>query len=321
MIKPISSYGCVVQAWKSSGGQNRKELKMVCRICGCKKVTCRCRECLGRKSSSAQTDGSKLETGSTRPMRSGAILSTESGGLPEPVGFSPEGPDKEHWQKMFDVAVKAQSLITGAVPTGGFIAAFYAGHRVSFDVDYLLINLKNEFDSVLETLADSEGWEMARKTTNKVILGSLDGIEVGYRQLRRTKPMRTTTVVTKGGKLVVPTFGECLNAKAAMTAIRGKTRDFLDVAALSIAAADDEAVLDNLLRLDSDFAGLQSHSIALSVAQALCNPQPDDLGSIDLKNYKGLTGRLSEWSEVDKECRRLGQLLTKRLAEPGKDTK
>jgi hypothetical protein len=215
---------------------------------------------------------------------------------------------------MLAVAIKTQKAVPGAVPTGGSIAAFYAGHRLSYDLDHLLQNLQGEFAEVVEHLDGVEGWKSARRTTGKVILGSLDGIEVGLRQIRRTKPMKTITIRTSNGEWTIPTYGEALNEKAAMVAVRGATRDFLDVIALVRAAKDRRAVIDNLLRLDEDFEGLQQHSILLSVAQHLCHPEPADLHSMDLSNYKGLSGDLTSWSVIRDECIQLGQELTRRIA-------
>lgn len=234
-------------------------------------------------------------------------------GLPHPIKFVPTGPFKEHWNAMVDAGVKSQKTVPGAIPIGGTIAAFYANHRLSYDLDHLLMHLRGEFQNILETLEDIPDWKLAKKSMDKVILGSLGNIEVGFRQIRRKKPLKTVAVTTPYGDWVIPTFGEMMNLKAAMIAVRGAVRDFLDFLALAKTANNNEAVLTNMMLIDSDFEGLQSHSVLLTVIQNLSDSAPEDLEDVDLKKYKGLKPEFQDWEKVKIECQGYGELLANLL--------
>ena len=71
--------------------------------------------------------------------------------------------------------------------------------RVSFDDDHVLSDLRNRFDDVLEHLERQDGWVTARLNRPVLILGSLDGIETGIRQLIRTRPLEVEDVEGPGG--------------------------------------------------------------------------------------------------------------------------
>ena len=47
-------------------------------------------------------------------------------------------------------------------------------------------------------------WQEARFRVPVLIPGSLDGIAVGYRQLRRTVPLETQALETPEGRLIIP---------------------------------------------------------------------------------------------------------------------
>lgn len=66
------------------------------------------------------------------------------------------------------------------------ISAVYARHRLSTDADHVLTDLRQHFDEVLATFEAVVGWTTARIQRPVQILGSLDGIEAGVRQLIRT---------------------------------------------------------------------------------------------------------------------------------------
>jgi hypothetical protein len=87
-----------------------------------------------------------------------------------------------------------QSVLPGAVLVGGTASALYTGHCFSFDHDHVLPDLRERFDSVLAELEAVAGWETARVNRPVQILGSLDGVETGVRQLRRPQPLETTVM-------------------------------------------------------------------------------------------------------------------------------
>ena len=53
---------------------------------------------------------------------------------------------------------------------------------------------------VLEAVEDDEGWATNRVTPGKVILGNLDGIEAGVRQMIRKTPLEVTTISVPSGE-------------------------------------------------------------------------------------------------------------------------
>jgi len=73
----------------------------------------------------------------------------------------------------------------GAVLVGG-PAALHAGHRRSLDGDHVLEDLRPRFDEVLAALERPPVADLTREETG-AILGSLDGVMTGIRQLRRTR--------------------------------------------------------------------------------------------------------------------------------------
>jgi hypothetical protein len=87
---------------------------------------------------------------------------------------------------------------------------------------------------VLDDIEDAEGWQRNRLTPGKIILGELDGIETGVRQMRRSRPLEVERVeLRSGATLTVPTIEEALRIKAFLAVQRNQVRDYLDIAALS----------------------------------------------------------------------------------------
>jgi len=219
---------------------------------------------------------------------------------------------KDLWRRVLEAGVKAQRLVTGAVTVGDTAAALFAGHRVSMYTDHLLSGLKSGFDEVLARLAASPDWKTARIDRPVLILGSIDEIQVGFRQSRRTLPMESTRIRTPCGELTVATLDELIGMKAYLAYERRATRDFLDFAALADSAGHD-VVLASLLRLDHRYGELQTVSVALEVAKTLAQPSPVDLDQTDLRAYKSLIPRWHDWQAVAEVCRRYGLLLGEKL--------
>ena len=116
----------------------------------------------------------------------------------------------------------------GAVLVGGTAAALHAGHRRSLDGDHVLEDLRPRFEEVLATLEAAAGWQTARVQKPVTILGRLDGVMTGIRQLRRTRPLETEIV----SGLRVPTLAEMARVKAWLLATRHTVRDYLDTVVL-----------------------------------------------------------------------------------------
>ncbi len=214
--------------------------------------------------------------------------------------------DEKTWHQVLRAAVDAQKLIPEAVAAGGTVAALYAGHRFSIDTDHLLMNLRDDFDHVQEILEESPSWRTNRTKPPVLILGSLHGIDVGFRQSRRSLPIERTELDTPGGKLRVPTLDEILGMKAFSVYSRRATRDFLDFAALSAQLSETE-VLQTLLRSDERYGELQESSVAFEISKALHEAVPKDLEEIHLEHYKGIQPPWSEWSYIEKICKMYGE--------------
>ena len=108
------------------------------------------------------------------------------------------------WERLLAAERHLQHLLPGAVLVGGTAAAIHAKHRVSMDGDHVLDDLRDRFDDVLATLEAAAGWQTERVQRPVLILGAMNGILTGIRQLRRIGPLETETV--EG--LRVPTLAE-----------------------------------------------------------------------------------------------------------------
>jgi len=223
----------------------------------------------------------------------------------------PEQP-AQRWVNVLRAGVEAQELVPHAVASGGTAAALYAHHRLSMDVDHLVSDLSERFEEIRETLERTPHWTTARVHTPKMILGALHEVPVGFRQMLRSLPIGTATVQTPSGPLVVPTLDEMIGMKAYLAYSRRATRDFLDFAALA-SCLDGPAVLASLLRSDERYGELQTDSVGLEIAKALAEPDPYDLESVDLREYKGVKPPWNQWSRVEETCRSFGTLLAEAL--------
>ncbi len=217
---------------------------------------------------------------------------------------------------MLDAAARLQQLVPDAGLVGWSAAAYHAGHRISFDDDHVVTDLRSRFDDVLSALGDSQGWVTARLNRPVLILGSLDGVETGIRNLIRTRPLEVETVDVPAGTLRVPTLAEITRIKAWLCLVRNATRDYLDVVALADrlgrrAAAD---VLPGLDDYYQDQRGSGGHRIATQVAKQLAEPAPGDLSDVDLSAYRQLRQRWQDWSAVADACRTLALTMLDRLA-------
>ncbi len=224
--------------------------------------------------------------------------------------LSPE--EQDEWNEIIKAGVRAQELIAGSIAVGGTAAALYAGHWISRDTDHLLMSLKENFDAVLEKLSDAPEWKLARTKKPVLILGSINDVEVGFRQSRRTAPIDTIEIETVYGKLVVPTLDELIGMKAYLIYSRRATRDFLDFAALT-ECADEREVLNSLLKMDGRYGELQIVSAALEVAKTLTEAAPFDLDETNLSNYKSLALEWRDWRKTKEICQRFGVLLGEKL--------
>lgn len=208
------------------------------------------------------------------------------------------------WERMLAAERHLQALLPGTVLVGETAAALHAGHRVSLDGDHVLEDLRPRFDAVLADLEAAAGWRTARVQRPVLILGQLDGIPTGIRQLRRLQPLETE--VRDG--LRVPTLAEMARIKAWLLATRHMTRDYLATVVL-LERLGDEAV-GALNRLDALYAQDNGQSVLAEVVDRLARAAPEDLAAVDLTTYKGLIPPWNDWEYL----RRRGHDWAARLA-------
>lgn len=139
-------------------------------------------------------------------------------------------------------------------------------------------------------------------------MGSLDGIQAGLRNLRRTRPLETMRIEVAPDLFVTaPTAEEMLRVKAYMVVQRNAVRDYLDVVALAHHLGSDEAisVLSGIDRYYDDRSRVAG-SVLTGLVLALTKPEPrDDEITAELVNYRGLEPRWQQWSDVVAACQSL----------------
>ena len=210
------------------------------------------------------------------------------------------------------VGVRANHEVTGSVALGGAVCALFAQHRTSIDIDFVLTDLKDRFQEVREHLFELSGWQEARFRVPVLILGSLDGIEVGYRQLRRSVPLETQEVETPDGALIIPTLEELLRVKAFLGYERNYTRDFVDFAELSC-LLESRQVVETLSTLDEKFKWEKQPSMILEITKVLLRPEPHDRETHGFETLRLLHPKLKTWEEVAAQCHEIGRLLSIRM--------
>jgi hypothetical protein len=224
------------------------------------------------------------------------------------------------WEQVLSAAAHLQRILPDAVLVGGTAAAIYAGHRLSTDADHVLTDLRQRFDQVLAELESVAGWRTARVRAPVHILGSLDGIETGVRQLIRDRPLDTTEIERFGQRLRVPTLAEMLRIKAVLILRRNSTRDYLDFAALADHMGVEEAI--SALRLfDSIYPQPNGESALQQLQIQLATPLPYDLDEVELAEYKHLAPRWHKWVEVQSACSACATLIFDRIVgcdDPGR---
>jgi hypothetical protein len=216
------------------------------------------------------------------------------------------------WEHLLSAAAHLQEILPNATLVGGTAVAIFAQHRVSHDADHVVPDLRLRFDEVLAQLEAVAGWRTARVKRPVLILGNLDGIETGVRQLIREQPLETQEVTVGGLRLVVPTEEELLRLKAVLILKRNATRDYLDFAALSERLGPDR-VKGALVTLDELYPQASGESAFQQMEAQLANPMPYDLEQTDLSEYRRLHPRWHDWSRVKDICATIAVELFRRL--------
>jgi hypothetical protein len=210
----------------------------------------------------------------------------------------------ERWEKLLAAEVHLQKILPNAVLVGGTAAALHAGHRTSYDGDHVLESLRSEFDAVLAELEAAAGWRTERVQRPVLILGRLEGVPTGIRQLRRTRPLETEVV--RG--LRVPTLPEMARIKAWLLATRSTVRDYLDTVVLfeRLGAAGVKAAMGGF---DEIYAQLSLASPLVEVAERLGAARPIDAAEIDLNTYRVLTETWNDWTHLEARGRHWSLVL------------
>lgn len=211
------------------------------------------------------------------------------------------------WEKLLAAERHLQALVPGTVLVGGTAAALHAGHRRSHDGDHVLGDLRERFDEVLSALEAAAGWRTARIQRPVLVLGGLDGILTGIRQLRRTAPLEVEEV--QG--LRVPTLPEMARIKAWLLATRNTVRDYLDLVVL-LERLGDEGAVAALSSLDELYPQPQA-SVTTEVVERLAAAAPMDLAEVELPSYRGLVAPWTRWEHVVERGRHFAKVMLRSL--------
>lgn len=214
------------------------------------------------------------------------------------------------WDAVLSSAARLQGILPDAILVGGTASAVHAEHRFSRDADHVIPDLRERFDEVLANLESVAGWKTARVRRPVLILGSLDGIETGVRQLIREEPLETQVVDTPGGLLTVPTPAEILRIKGVLILKRNATRDYLDFVALADHIGDDE-VIEALHPFDRMYPQVSGESALQQLEVQLANPLPYDLDDVapELSEYKNLAEKWHDWNVVKEACTHISTVI------------
>ena len=212
------------------------------------------------------------------------------------------------WELVLSSAARLQRILPDAVLVGGTASAIHAEHRLSRDADHVLTDLRPRFDEVLAELESVAGWKTARVQRPVQILGSLDGIETGIRQLIRDEPLETVIVTYHGARITIPTEGEILRIKGVLILKRNATRDYLDFVALADYMGD-EKVARALQSFDRLYPQENGESPLQQLQVQLANALPYDLEETELSEYKNLDPRWHDWRVVKTACSHLSTTI------------
>jgi hypothetical protein len=208
------------------------------------------------------------------------------------------------WERLLAAERHLQAIVPGAVLVGGTAAAIHAGHRRSLDGDHVLADLRERFDDVLARLEAVAGWRTERFQRPVAILGRLEGVQSGIRQLRRRQPLEYE--VREG--LRVPTLAEMSRIKAWLLATRNTVRDYLDLVVL-LDRLNDDGGRDALRSLDALYEQENGASVLVEVVDRLALASPSDEARIDLGSYRGLIAPWNDWNHLRARGRHFATVL------------
>jgi hypothetical protein len=216
------------------------------------------------------------------------------------------------WEQLLSSAARLQRILPSAVLVGGTAAAIHVRHRFSRDADHVVPDLSGRFDEILSELESVAGWQTARVRRPVMVLGSLDGIETGVRQLIRERPLETVRMPSAEGEITIPTMAEILRIKSVLILKRNATRDYLDFVALADAMGE-AAVVEALRDFDALYPQPNGQSALQQLQIQLAVPLPYDLEEARLSEYKLLVPKWHDWSAVESVATRIAELILDRL--------
>lgn len=208
------------------------------------------------------------------------------------------------WERLLAAERHLQHLVAGTVLVGGTAAALHTGHRVSLDADHVVADLRQRFDEVLATLEGVAGWRTERVQRPVLILGQLEGVLTGIRQLRRSAPLETEEI----DGLRVPTLAEMARIKAWLLVTRYTVRDYLDAVVLFERLGDTQ-VRAALANLDDLYPQSGGASVLAELGERLAAARPPDRAKLDLATYRGLVAPWNDWDHVVSRGRRWAEII------------
>jgi hypothetical protein len=197
------------------------------------------------------------------------------------------------WERLLAAERHLQVLVPGSVLVGGTAAAIHGQHRVSLDGDHVLEDLRSRFDEVLGSLEAVAGWRTERTRRPVLILGQLEGVLTGIRQLRRTRPLETEEVAG----LRVPTLAEMARIKAWLLATRHMVRDYLDTVVL-FERLGERDIAGALRPFDDIYRQESGASVLAEVVERLAAATPADRARVDLARYRGIKPPWNDWRHL-----------------------
>ncbi len=216
------------------------------------------------------------------------------------------------WTKLLETERLIQTYFPECVRVGGTAAALHAHHRISLDVDSVMIDLRDRFPQTLAKLESLAGWKTRRVRPPVLILGHFQGVDVGIRQLIRSAPLETTWV----NGIVVPTVSEMLRIKGWLIVTRNAVRDYLDYGALAERLGQQfESAMQPMDDLYPQ--AVESDTTSQQLAKQLAEPLPYDFDPDHdvLMEWRALQAPWSDWAFVKTQCRKLaGRLMDLMLA-------
>ena len=135
----------------------------------------------------------------------------------------------------------------------------------------------------------------------------------------RSAPLETQAHETEHGPVTLPTLDEMLRIKSWLVVTRNATRDYLDAVALADrieSERDRSAVWSALESLDSLYPQSNGSSVVLQLAKQLAEPNPSDLGTVRLIEYRGIAERWRSWEYVVARAGDYAQLVLGRYQVP-----